>query len=43
MPNEERNTINPIRIENRIEDDKRIENDKAAMPETIEENSIKPM
>jgi hypothetical protein len=43
MPNEERKAIKPIKIDNKIEDVKRIENDKAATPETIEANIVKPM
>ncbi|MGA3290345.1 MAG: hypothetical protein ABSD42_08920 [Candidatus Bathyarchaeia archaeon] len=52
MPSEERKATEPIKIENKIEDDKiienqnevkSIENNKATIPEIIEANSIKPM
>jgi hypothetical protein len=52
MPSEERKATKPIKIENKIEDDKSIEkknevksieNNKAAIPEIIEANIINPM
>jgi hypothetical protein len=52
MPSEERKATKPIKTENKIEEyknienekeDKSIENEKAAIPETIEANSINPM
>ncbi len=52
MPSEERKTTKPIKTENKIEENKSIENktevksienNKAAIPETIEANSINPM
>ena len=52
MPSEEKKAAKPIKTENKIADDKsienknevkNIENNKAAIPEIIEANSINPM
>jgi len=52
MPSEEKKATKPIKIENKIEEDKSIENknevkssenNRAAIPETIEANTINPM